>query len=386
MKKRNIVIGVVVVAALAAVILPRLKKEEFAVPAVPPVLSAEKAQMGDIKLSTDLIGTVEPEDMVSLYPKASGDITAVHVKAGDYVTEGQVICEIDTKQVDTAKNTLDTAAVTLKDAQATLARMQVLYAGGSISAQSMEEYQNNASKAQLSYDAAKINYENQVEYSRITSPISGIVEQTDMEVHDTVSQSNLICVISGEGNQIVSFHVTERIRKYLTAGDEITITKDGETYKGAITEISTMADSTTGLFKVKAAVDGRDQLSTGTTMQLSVITEKTENAMTIPVNAVYFEGNSSYVYTFDNGIIHKTEVETGIFDSDKIEILSGLTMDDMVVTTWSSELYEGAEATLKTEAAAGGTEEAGTSEAAAGETVEAGTSEAATGETEAASE
>lgn len=367
MKKRNIVIGVVVVAALAAVILPRFKKAEFAVPAVPPVLSAETPRTGDIKLSTDLIGTVEPEDMVYLYPKASGDVTAVHVKAGDYVTEGQVICEIDTKQVDTAKNTLDTAAVTLKDAQATLARMQVLYAGGSISAQSLEEYQNNASKAQLSYDAAKINYDNQVEYSRITAPISGIVEQTDMEVHDTVSQSNLICVISGEGNQIVSFNVTERIRKYLTAGDEITIKKDGETYEGAITEISTMADSTTGLFKVKAAVDGRDQLSTGTTMQLSVITEKTENAMTIPVNAVYFEGNSSYVYTFDNGIIHKAEVETGIFDSEKIEILSGLTMDDMVVTTWSSELYEGAEATLKTEETGAGdeTKAAGAAEAGA---------------------
>lgn len=350
MKKRNIIIGVICVAAaaaLAAVILPRFKKNDFAMPVVPPVLSAENAQMGNIRLMTDLIGTVEPESVVYLYPKASGDITATYVKAGDRVSAGQVLCEINTRQVDTAKNTMDTAEVTLKDAQTTLARMQVLYNGGSISVQSLEEYQNSVAKNQLSYDAAKINYENQVEYSRITSPISGTVEQSDIELHDTVSQSNLICVISGEGSQVVSFSVTDRIRKYLSIGDEIEVQKDGETYQGSITEINTMADSSTGLFKVKAAVDGRDQLSTGITLQLSVITEKAENAMTVPVNAVYFDGGESYVYTFDSGIIHKAAVETGIFDSEKIEVLSGITMDDMVVTTWSSELYEGAAATLK---------------------------------------
>ena len=369
MKKRTIIIGVAAVAVLAAAILPRFKKQEFAMPAVPPVLSAEKAKTGDIRLMTDLIGTVEPEDMVYLYPKASGDITATYVKAGDHVTEGQVICEIDTRQVDTAKNTMDTAEVTLKDAQTTLARMQVLYAGGSISAQSLEEYQNNVTKAQLSYDAAKINYENQVEYSRITSPITGTVEQSDITLHDTVSQSDLICVISAEGSTMVSFNVTERIRKYLSLGDSIEVLKDGESYSGSITEINTMADASTGLFKVKAAVDGQGQLATGTTLQLSVITEKTENAMTIPVNAVYFDGGDSYVYTFDNGTIHKKAVETGIFDSEKMEVLSGLTMDELVVTTWSSELYEGAEATLKTadeDAGAAGQAAAGSDGADAG--------------------
>ena len=59
--------------------------------------------------------------------------------------------------------------------------------------------------------------------------------------------------------------------------------------------------------------------------------------------------------TIDNdGTVHKVDVETGISDSEKMEVTSGLTASDYVITTWSPELYEGAPAVLEpaTEAAA----------------------------------
>lgn len=351
MKKKIIIAGIAVVV-IAAAIIPRFtQKKPFAQPVAPPVLSAENPVTGDIKITTDLIGTIEPSDVVYIYPKASGDITAVNVKSGDIVTEGQILCEIDTKQVETAKNTMDNAEVSLAEAQSALNRMKILYEGGTISAQSYEDYQNSVKKAQIQYDTARIAYQNQLEYSSITAPISGKVESSDMELHDTVSMSDLICVISGEGSKVISFNVTERIKKALSAGDTITINKDDTSYEGIITEINSMADASTGLFKVKAAIENYDDLSTGTMLQLAVISDKTEQAMTIPVNSVYFDSNDTYVYTFDNGTIHKVSIEPGIFDSQSLEVLSGLTYDDLVVTTWSSELYEGAQATLKTEAA-----------------------------------
>ena len=47
-------------------------------------------------------------------------MTAVNVKAGDVVAAGQVLLEIDTKQVDTSKNSMDAAKVAWDDAQSTL--------------------------------------------------------------------------------------------------------------------------------------------------------------------------------------------------------------------------------------------------------------------------
>ena len=65
--------------------------------------------------------------------------------------------------------------------------------------------------------------------------------------------------------------------------------------------------------------------------------------MTIPVDAVYYENGEPYVYTYSDGKVWQKFIEEGIFDSDILEVKSGLSMDDMVVTTWSSELYEGSQ-------------------------------------------
>ena len=100
MKKKEIVIGVVAGAAFLAIVLARvLHREPFAQGVSLPVMEAEQPQTGDIRLTAS---------------KASGDVTEVNVKAGDIVTQGQVICTIDTKQVETAKTSMDEAALALR--------------------------------------------------------------------------------------------------------------------------------------------------------------------------------------------------------------------------------------------------------------------------------
>ena len=53
--------------------------------------------------------------------------------------------------------------------------------------------------------------------------------------------------------------------------------------------------------------------------------------------------------TYDNGTVHYVPVEVGLYDSKKAQILSGINASDEVITTWSSELYDGAEVRLKGE-------------------------------------
>lgn len=346
--RKNIIIGGVAVILLGALIASKLLgNKQFAQAVSPPVMDAESPKTGDIRLTTSLIGRIEPSDVVYIYPKASGDVMTVDVKAGDIVSQGQVICTVDTKQVENAKNNLDSASLALKQAQEELSRQQILYNSGGISSQAYEQYKDAVTSAQIQYDQTKYSYETQLEYSQITAPMDGLVEICDMEVYDTVSPGNLICVISGQGNRVVTFSATERIRGYLREGDEIEVEKDKNIYKGTIYEISTMADENTGLYKVKASIVENALLPTGSEVKLYVTSEETKDAMTIPVDAVYYEGGEPYVYVYEDGRVYRRSVETGIYDSATMEILSGLTMEDMVVTTWSSELYEGAEVIIK---------------------------------------
>lgn len=355
--KKGIVCGVVVLAAAAGLLTFALNGNGGGGPqgGAPggQVLAAENSvvraavpEQGSLSLETELTGTIEAADQVHVYAKASGDVTSVRVKTGDTVTKGQVLFTIDTNQVDSAKNSLDSAAVSLAEAQSNLARMQILYDGGDLSQQDYEQYANQVTSAQIQYNSAKLAYDQQVEYSSVTAPISGTIESCDISVYDLVNQNGELCVITGTGEQKLTFYVTQRMLDSLNTGDPVNVSQSGNTCTAYITEINSSVDSGTGLFEIEAQLSGDLGVATGSTVTLSLTTSRAENAMLIPVDAVYYSGGDAYVYLYQDGVASKADVEVGIYDSDKAEILSGLTYDDMVISTWSSNLYEGANVKL----------------------------------------
>ena len=346
----KILTGVVIAGVLAAVIVPRLMKEEPPIEAAPlPNVTVENPLKRDIVLESGLIGTIEPSDILYVTPKVAGEIQQVRVSAGDVVKQGQALCKIDNKkQIDNAKIQMDTAAVALQNAQSNLNRMQVLFASGDISAQSFEQVQVQARSAQLQYQAAKLGYDTQVEYSTVTAPIGGKLESVNMELHSMVSQSSQLCVITGEGVKKVSFSVPERIKVNLELGSRIRLQKQGTEYEAEITKMADLISPQTGLFEVEASIEEGDGLAPGSTVKLFVVSDYTRDAITIPVDAVYYDGGDAYAYTCEGSTVHKVPVETGIFDEERIEILSGITMQDKVIVTWSSELYEGSQVNAMT--------------------------------------
>ncbi len=354
MKTRyKVLIGIVAAGVLAAIAVPRLLKPAETVEQVyTPVVKAEAPAKGTITLSKEIIGTVEPSDIIYVMPKVAGEILEIYVNPGDTVVAGQPLCRIDNKQIDSSKISLDGAKVALDTANANLARMQVLYASGDISAQAFEQVQTSAQSARIQYDGAKLAYDLQVEYSTVTAPIAGKIETSSMVLHNTVAQSSQLCVITGEGGKKVAFSVADSLRNNLKPGDEIALEKQGTAYTGTVTEVGSMVNAQTGLFLVEASVENADALAPGVKVQLSITSDEAENAMTIPVDCVYYDGGDAYVYTYDKGIVHKIPVEVGIYDSERAEIISGLKETDLVITTWSSELAEGVAVDLQSQGTA----------------------------------
>jgi RND family efflux transporter MFP subunit len=354
-KSRKIIIGaaagIAVVIAVALAVSRTGQKPAgnmgMAQESLVTVVKADTPQTGEIKSTTSLTGTVEPADVVHVYAKASGDVTAVLVKAGDVVSQGQVLFEIDTEQVDSAKNSMESAAISLSEAQSNLSRMQLLYSTGDLSDQEYEQYSNAVKSAKLQYESAKMNYEKQVEYSTVKAAIGGKVEDCGIEVYDRITQSQELCVISGEGENRISFYVTQRMMKNLSVGDQMEIQKNGVTYEAYISEISSMVDSDTGLFKVKAQMEDTGEIAAGSTVKLSLVTEHVENSMLVPIDAIYYSNGNAYVYLYQDGTAAKAEVEVGLEDSEHAQIVSGLSGDELVISTWSSNLYEGAKIRLK---------------------------------------
>ena len=73
--------------------------------------------------------------------------------------------------------------------------------------------------------------------------------------------------------------------------------------------------------------------------------------MTLPVDCITYAGGDAfaYVYHADTGTVSRVPIETGLIDTEKVEIVSGLDWQDQVVVTWSKEIYDGAQVVLAAE-------------------------------------
>ncbi|MDW2798554.1 efflux RND transporter periplasmic adaptor subunit [Clostridium boliviensis] len=351
-KKIFIIAGaVVLVAVLAGLVLPKIlngSKEEL-VAEEPPVVTAQKPQIRSIEISNELIGTIEPDSIVQVTPLDSGEVTSVAVKTGDTVTAGQLLCVIDTKKVESTRIAMETSRITYEDAKKNLDRYTVLHAAGDVSD---ADYQSTADKVEISrlqYENAKISYNLQLESSQVTAPISGKVESFNISIHDMISPQTPICVISGDGGKSLTFYVSERIVNGLKTGDSIRVEKNGTDHEAAITEVSTMVDSSSGLFKVKASIPSGDNLATGTSVKLYVTAQKAENVLTVPVDCIYYDAGNPFIYTYSEGTLKKNAVTIGLTNNEYAEVQSGITADDQVIVTWTSELYDGSKVTLAEE-------------------------------------
>ena len=348
MKKssKRLIAGAVVLLVAAGFVFKLVSgKEEAPQYETRPTVAVQTPVTGDITLYTELTGTVEPVSRASVMPKISGEILEVNFQAGDTVQAGQVLCKIDSDALRTMELQMQSASVAADTAARELARLQPLFDGGFVSQQQFQQAQDAATSARLAYETAKTQYDLQMEYTTVTAPIGGVIESRGIELHDHVSPSAPICVISGGDQRQLKFGVTEKVMKNMNVGDALTVEKNGSTYEGNLTEIGAMVNAS-GLYDAKAAVSQGASLTNGAKVKLTVVMDRAEGAMTVPVDAVNYDNGNAFVYCYEDGTAKKTMVEAGIYDSQNMEIISGLEADSQVIVTWSNELVDGQQVLL----------------------------------------
>ena len=360
MKKQvKIAIGAVIVLGFAGLVATRMMKpqEEMQTKKLPAV-TLTTATEGSIEQTTALMGTVQPSDTYYITPKVAGELVEIYVQNGQSVEEGAPIAKIDNqKQIDAAKSQMEAANASVQaasqqaaTAQDAVNRMTPLYESGDISVQSYNQTANSAKAAASQVDAAKaqaasakLNYETQVEFATVTAPAAGVVQNQNMTLHGMVSQSSQLCVITGTGAKVVKFNVTEDVLQNLTLGQTVTVEKNGSSYSGTVTKLTKLVDPQSGLFPVEATLSGADALSDGSGTKLSLVAAKADHALLVPVDAVYYSGGNPYVYTYENGLVKRVFITTGISDDQYYEVTDGLDGTEQIVNSWTDDIYDGAE-------------------------------------------
>ena len=381
-------------------------------------------ETGDLSSQSTYIGTISAEGTASVIAQVSGTVEEIAVSVGDTVEAGTLLCRFDDESARIALQSAQAAyqsaltgvasaeaavssalagyggtedgSLTVLEEQVRLAQdnyedTQALFEIGAasqaevdqayqtlLSAQAglesaraalsaaqagVEQAQAGAESARAGVDSAQVGIssaEYQLSLYNLTTPISGVVEAVNVTENNFTSAGTAAFVISNGNNKTVTFYVTEQVRKGLELGQPVTVEYSGNTYEGAITEISGVVDAAVGQFEVEAVIDGAQDLPDGLAVELTTTAYQADDALLIPSDALYFENGEAYVYLMQDGAAVRANVEIGLYTADTIAVTGGLSQGDQVIVSWSASLRDGAPVRLAEAAedgAAAGAEE-----------------------------
>lgn len=185
-----------------------------------------------------------------------------------------------------------------------------------------------------------------LELYQITAPIDGTIEAVYIEANEKAFEDTACLVLSNKSNIEVTFQVAEAAAYVLKTGDKIKVEKNGSMNEGTITEVSLMADPQTKLFTVKASLGSVTGFSTGTDVKVYAETQKVSDVMILPYDTLYFQGDTAYVYCAEDDEAVRKIVQVGLMNEEYAQILDGLAEEDIVISTWSSQLKDGTDIDL----------------------------------------
>lgn len=296
----------------------------------------DRVTMSNTSLVT---GLLEPIRTVSVNAQLGGALLEVNVEEGSRVREGQVLASVDARELEAQVRAAEAA---LTFAKATAQRSSELFEKQIVTAAENERDQSALAAAQ----ATVTQLTTRLGFSRIVSPISGVVTARFVQGGDIVSPNTRLFTVSDLSTLVVRLPVSELEVAQLRTGAEVALSVDalaGAIYPGRIRRIFPAADSVTRLVPVEVAVTGSatSQLRPGYTVRATLKLDSKADALVVPTRAVLGATGARTVYVVRNGLAERRPVRVGADVDGQLEVFSGLNMGDTVIVAGNSLVREG---------------------------------------------
>jgi multidrug efflux system membrane fusion protein len=327
-----------------------------------PVVAAP-ATTADVGVLLDGLGSVMPVATVTVRSRVDGQLMKLLFKEGQVVRKGELLAEIDPRpaqvQLATAEGQLAKDQSLLKNAQVDLERYRVLFKQDSIAKQQLDTQDAlvRQYEATLKVDRAAIdNAKLQLDYTRITAPVSGRLGLRQVDLGNIVraGDANGLVVITQLQPITVVFSIPEDnlppVMKKLQAGEKLPVTaydRAGKTQLavGVLLTVDNQIDPATGTVKLKAQFVNEDlALFPNQFVNVRMLVDTKQGATVIPAAAVQRGTPGTFVYTVDpeTKVVSVRKLTLGPVQGDMISVEQGLKPGTLVVVDGADKLREGA--------------------------------------------
>jgi HlyD family secretion protein len=392
-------------AALGVLSVCGCKKTGDTVEATEVRVQVEKPEQGDISEHIMADATLSPLAQAAISPKITAPVRRFYVQRGSHVKSGQLLATLENSDLTAAaldnkgsyaaaqaafntqtqaqvpedyqKAELDVAQTkaTLDLNQSIANSRQQLFAQGAIPGRDLDTATAGLVQAKAAYDmaakhlqslktvsreaaleqaegqltSAKGKYlgaEAQVSYSEIRSPIDGIVTDRTLFAGETAAAGSSLITVMDTSALLAKVHLSQIVAQRLKIGDDATVTVPGvaEPIPAKVSLISPALDPGSTTVEVWLRIDNRKgTLKAGTSTRASIIGRTVPAAIKIPLSAVLTaeDGTKSVMVTGPDGAAHRKIVQLGIQDGEDVQVISGVGMNDSIITEGAYGLDEG---------------------------------------------
>jgi HlyD family secretion protein len=311
-----------------------------------------KVQKRSIEQFVTATGIVKPKigAEVKVGAQVSGVVVKLYVEIGSNVKKGDLLAEIESSGYN--------AKVKMAQAQKEIAETEKIYAElefkrvlflnqkGGMSQQQLENTQKlfELSSSRLAQAVADLDYAKlQLSYTKIYSPINGIVSSVTTQEGETVTASftapTFVTIIDFNRLEVWAY-VDETDIGRIQNGEDVKFTVDtypGEEFGGKVETIYPKAEIQNNVVNYITVInigkkDGKI-IRPEMTASVGISCGKKDNVLAIPKALVKKENGKTFVYTIKNGNQEKMPIETGISDKKYYEVISGLKENESVISS-----------------------------------------------------
>jgi multidrug efflux system membrane fusion protein len=333
-----------------------------------PVVAAP-VTTGNINITDAALGTVTPLATVTVHGQISGQITQIAFQEGQMVKQGDLLVVIDPRPYEAAlaqvEGTQAKNLSLLKQAQADLARYQVLAKQDSIAQQTVDDqahlvnqYIAQTKVDQGAVDAAKLN----LVYCHVVAPISGRagLRLVDLGNYVTANDATGLVVLTQLQPITVTFSLPEDnlppIMKRLAAGASLQVaaydrTNTNKLATGTLAAVDSQIDTTTGTVRMKAQFDNKDGvLFPNQFVNIQVLVDTLQNTTVVPTAAVQRGAPGTFVYVVNpDSTVKVTPIKIGPVQGESTSVTSGISVGTQVVVDGADKLKDNAKIALRQE-------------------------------------
>jgi membrane fusion protein, multidrug efflux system len=315
--------------------------EEEETVAIP--VEAGKPTRGDVYAVYSGTAPIEAYAEADVIAKVAGEVREILVEEGDDVSQGQVLARLDG---DRLRLELNQSEANLRKLQRDYERNVDLKDKGLISTGDFDKIRYEMEALEASYNLAKL----ELDYTQIRAPIDGVVSNRFIRRGNTVAVSEPVFRVTSFDPLVAYLHVPEREYRNIHKDQIVTIDIDalqGQRIVASVTRVSPIVDPETGTFKISIEIsDEQRRIKPGMFGRISIVYDQHLDVLQIPRSAILEDDGETSVFVVEDDKAIRRSITTGYSNSGQIEISSGLTDDDRVITVGHVGLKDDAVVTV----------------------------------------